>query len=97
MTGKKGKIVDNVRELLSKYPQTRGNDKLLIVAYWRHFDGLHILDMEFVNKATPSESITRARRLIQSNGEFLADEETVKSRRKRESNFKKAIKEGDVI
>jgi len=90
-------VVENVRELLKKYPNTRGDDKLLTVAYWKAFDKLHALDMDFVIRATPSESITRARRLIQANGEYLASEEVINARKEREAKFKKAIKDGVVL
>lgn len=94
----KGKsITDNVKYLLSNCPKTRGDDKLLIVAYWRYFDKLHVLDMNFVRNATPAESITRARRIIQAKGMYLPSEEIVNARKNREIAFKDALRNGDVI
>lgn len=94
---KDNSILENVKNILDKFPNTRGDDKLLIVAYWKYIDKLYALDMNFVNKATPAESITRARRLIQANGEYLASEEVRNARKKREETFKKALREGVII
>lgn len=72
---------DNVRQLLSDYPETRDSDKMLWLAYLVRHHGLRRIigdDAYFemkriiLNKKTPTmESITRARRKIQENGEFI--------------------------
>lgn len=94
----KGKtILNNVEDILRKYPNTRGDDKLLIACYWREIDKLTALNMDFVNYSTPSESITRARRLIQANGMYLPSDEIIAIRKNRESRFKNAIRNGEII
>lgn len=95
---KKGKtIIQNVETLLEKYPNTRGDDKLLIACYWREIDKLTALDMDFVNYSTSSESIRRARQLIQANGKYLPSDEIIAIRKNREARFKDAIRNGEVI
>jgi len=60
-------IRQNVEAILRKFERARNDDKLLILLYWKHIDGINfkMFPREFVMKETPPESITRARKLIQ--------------------------------
>lgn len=89
--------MENVEVLLEKYPNTRGDDKLLITSYWLEIDGLKKLNLEFVNRSTSSESIRRARQLIQANGMYLPTGEIIAKRKEREASFKKAVKKGEIL
>lgn len=93
-------IRKNVEQILQDYPQTRNSDRLLYVTYWKVIDDLPI-DNEtsarnfaklFVKKSTNSESIRRARQLIQQEGLFLpTDEKVIKARHKKQIQMKDAI------
>lgn len=97
---KKGNIRKNVEKLLEMYPKTRNCDKLLCVYYWRDFDGLPVDDNKtskdfanlFVTQSTGFESISRARRVIQEEGLFLATNKKVqKARKQKQKSMVEAI------
>lgn len=95
-------IRQNVERLMRDYPVTRDNDKTLIFGYWKLVDNIvddsgkvHIKDM--LNKSTPTESITRARRLIQEEGKYLPTSGVVAGRRGREKDMKDAVKQREVV
>src|SRR5690554_2639492 len=97
-------IRDNVRDILEQYPETRNSDKLLILKYWELVDKLPMHSMSrlkeaFVLNSTSTESIRRARQLIQESGEFLpTNDNVVKRRRRREQKMFEAItKHGEVV
>lgn len=79
------KVRENVLTLLEEIPETRNDDKLLMVNYWQRFDEITFDEnfaTAFVSAATSPESIHRARRSIQSGGLFTpTDEEVLKNRR----------------
>ncbi|MEM1553172.1 MAG: hypothetical protein QW734_01935 [Candidatus Bathyarchaeia archaeon] len=95
MTERKKDLMDvefGVRHILAHYPNARSNDKLLMLYFWRDVDGIEITPefwSAFLKKATHPETIRRTRQKIQSQGEYLPDEETLQRRRKSEEGFKK--------
>jgi len=76
------RVKENVTEILECYPETRSDDKKLLLHYWELADGIDF-DGDwkdyFVSSSTSAESITRARRAIQATGLFV-DEETQQAR-----------------
>ena len=100
---KKETALERVRQILSTVPEARNSDKLLMVTYWDNFDQVNIKNGkisvdDFFSKATPAESLTRARRMIQSKGEFLpTDEAVIEQRKLRETKMKRAVLRGEVI
>lgn len=96
-------IRKNVEELLNKYPETRSNDRVLLLAYWEKIDKVKFGDgimstIDFLMKATPAESITRARRLVQGEHENLAsDNRITRIRKEREREMRKITQLGEVI
>ncbi|MCS7124576.1 MAG: hypothetical protein NZ932_04075 [Candidatus Bathyarchaeota archaeon] len=80
-----------VRHILALNPQTRRNDKLLMLYFWRDVDGIDIPPefwRAFLSKATHPETIRRTRQKIQSQGDYLPDEETLKRRQKNIEKFR---------
>lgn len=77
--------------LLERYPETRDDDNALMVRYWADVDGLvfdYTFPVRFIERATSSESITRARRAIQATGLFLPSDEAVIRRRQRQTEMR---------
>ena len=76
-------VEDLVLEILKKHPETRNNDKLLVIKVWK-YQGLKLTEQQInflLNKFTyNSESITRARRDIQSRGLYQPDLDSQKQR-----------------
>jgi hypothetical protein len=84
-------VRDSVLQILEQYPETRDDDRQLMLRYWSTVDHIHFdftFPQSFVERATSPESITRARRLIQASGLFTATEEAVIRRRKRETELR---------
>lgn len=79
------KVKENLLTLLEEVPETRNNDRLLMLKYWERFDGVNLtgpFQDQFTNAITNPESIRRGRQSIQSTGLFLpTDEEVLKNRR----------------
>ena len=66
----KNRIYDTVKEILMFQEETRGSDKNLIWAYWRKMGLIgrnETLDWEDFLQCVSPESITRARRKVQTN------------------------------
>lgn len=86
-------IRDNVETILHADEESRGNDKRLIMLYWKQIDNVDFskFESEFVEKATMPESIRRARQLIQEEGKYLPNDEIVLKRRARQSDMKNSI------
>lgn len=78
-------IKNNVLTLLEEVEGTRNSDKLLLLKYWQRFDNINTsigFGPSFLRLATSPESITRARRTIQSAGLYQpTDIEVLKKRR----------------
>lgn len=87
--GEEQRIVKkNVFDLLEQWEDARNSDKFLMLKYWQTYDGVNTtigFGPQFLRAATTPESITRARRSIQSTGLFLpTDEEVIRKRRIRQ-------------
>lgn len=67
------KVAKNVRYLLEAVPRTKADYNLLIAFYWMLFD--EIEKVEDVPRATPAETIMRARRKIISKEDDLVEQE----------------------
>ena len=75
MTKNKERLIDRVRILLEKYPETRNYDKLLVLKYWGIYDeqelnGHSVFDIQYISKefflkATNPAHIIRVRAYIQ--------------------------------
>ena len=78
------KVKERVYDLLERFESTRNNDKVLLLKYWELYDGLDMNDfaIAFVLGGTSPESITRARRSIQSTGLFPPTAESVLRKRR---------------
>ncbi|RLG36791.1 MAG: hypothetical protein DRN91_07115 [Candidatus Alkanophagales archaeon] len=86
-----------VSYILAHFPETRSNDKLLLLRYWEMVDKIKIpraFWREFLRKATTPETITRARRRIQAEGEFLPRREVLERRQARSRKFREILKTG---
>lgn len=62
---------DAVEHIISKVPAAAYNNNLLVVLYWRIFDGVDIpgdVAKRIVSEGTSPETITRARRKIVETG-----------------------------
>lgn len=66
-----------VEKALTEYPQTRSDDRKLILAVWWLQDNRFDDDFRdfFKTRAVMPETITRCRRKIQEGGRLLATEE----------------------
>jgi len=83
-----------VRYILAHYPNARSNDKLLMLLYWKMVDGIDIprdFWYAFLHRATPPETIRRARQKIQEAGDYLPDKETLEKRRKLEEAYRRTF------
>jgi hypothetical protein len=79
------KVKENLLTLLEEHPDTRNDDRLLMLKYWERFDGVDLTGSfqdQFTSGITNPESIRRGRQSIQNAGLFLpTDEEVLKRRR----------------
>ena len=79
-----GVVKNNVFEILEAFEQARNSDKYLMLRYWEIYDDVDFgedFESQF-SQATQPESITRARRTIQSSGLFPPTEiEVLRKRR----------------
>lgn len=86
------KIYDLVKMLLERYPELRGNDKLLIWNVWGHKGYLINTDTgtginkDFFMIATSTESIRRCRQKIQEKHPELRADKFIQDRRKEIEN-----------
>ncbi|MEM2566932.1 MAG: hypothetical protein QXH20_00450 [Candidatus Bathyarchaeia archaeon] len=80
-----------VRYILAHYPNTRNNDKLLMLYYWQTIDQIPIPKTfwhDFLTKATHPETIRRTRQKIQAQGNYLPTPETQQKRKNLTQRFK---------
>ena len=80
-----------VRYIMALFPETRSNDKLLMLHYWELVDRIKIpreFWKAFLRRATTPETITRARRRIQQQQEYLPREEVRRIRQARSRKFR---------
>lgn len=75
--------LSDIEQCLKDEPETRSNDRLLIVKVWERQLGrkLHPALVNFIlNEAVMPETITRARRKFQEDGQYLATKEVEEQR-----------------
>jgi hypothetical protein len=97
-------LKEKVEAILRDRPETRNNDKLLVMEYWRTFHedsiarneiGDWVLLSSLIDLTAP-EGITRARRLIQhKDKKYPATDPVVIERRKREKGVRFTINKED--
>ncbi|MCK4252637.1 hypothetical protein KAX97_14405 [candidate division WOR-3 bacterium] len=77
-----------MEKLLEDRHLCRSNDIFLTIMYWNKIDKINFyIPYSVMNKMTSPESITRARRKIQSGGNLLPDSPEVIIRRKIKSEL----------
>jgi hypothetical protein len=86
-----------VKRILEEHPDTRNNDQLLILLFLEEEMGINTWG-KFVSSSISQsihfESITRARRDIQSSGEYLPTDETVIKRRRLQEVYRAVMSKG---
>lgn len=84
MVKNKPRIEDLVKDLLIKHPQARGDDMILLWQFYRQFSGIRIKFGQFKSllMAPAAESITRARRKVQTEHPDLKPTQRVVRKRK---------------
>lgn len=97
-------VEDKVERVLRRHEDARGYDKQLIVYLWLEEDSLRevlgdaaLVDRFaewFTTRATYSESITRARRSIQAEGRYLAEERHTARRNGRQQQYHDRYRRG---
>lgn len=107
-TKKKVDVKSNVQQIMLRHPQTRNDDKLLMVKYWKEVDGLSMNSHtdffvnDFLTKSTAPESITRARRMVQEEARrnndqrFLPSNEVASMRKEAEQSMLDMVRNGEV-
>lgn len=81
-----------VREILDLHPETRNDDTLLICEWLQQQDITTVNGIKINAQSISFESLTRARRLIQSGGDFLPTDETVIKKRKLQEVYAAAMR-----
>lgn len=84
---------ETVENVLQKQPETRDNDRLLIMKVWEE-QGLVLTPEQkhiFKNIASP-ETIRRTRQLLQESGEYEASEKVSSARQGLEAETRSNIK-----
>ena len=93
----KNKTIRNKVEFILRYnPEARNCDKTLIFTFWKEFDEISMDNEDsfkkgFIHNSTSTESIRRARQLIQEDGMYLPDDEIVMSRRRKQLKMNSEI------
>jgi hypothetical protein len=83
-----------IRYILSHFQRARDSDKHLMLIYWRLFDRLPIsreFEEAFLARATTPETITRARRLVQSGGDYPPSPPVREGREARRRALRRAL------
>lgn len=95
MPKKTGRTIrQNVEAILRDYPETRNDDKLLMLRYWEIIDGINFganFESQFRFQATMPESIRRARQLVQEEGLYLPTSAVAASRRSKEVQMRWSV------
>ncbi len=76
------KILDLIETIIIKNKDAKRNDKLLLLEVWKN-EGLKLTDEQrdyFLRFCTTPETITRHRRELQQNKDWLFPEEVTKQR-----------------
>jgi hypothetical protein len=91
---KLSRVETGIRYILAHYPEARNNDKLLMLLFWEIFDKINIpkeFRQAFLYRATPPETIRRARQKIQSEGDYLPSPEVLEARRRKQQAMRQAL------
>jgi len=91
---KLSRVETGIRYILAHYPEARNNDKLLMLLFWEIFDKIQIpkeFRQAFLYRATPPETIRRARQKIQSAGNYLPSPEVLEARRRKQQAMRQAL------
>lgn len=86
-------VISQVWHLLQEYPETRGNDALLVLIHAtevQKLKGIRELFAAAKEQRFNFESIRRARQLIQARGFFLPEDPVIIKRRRLEKVFEAA-------
>lgn len=78
-----------VKQILTKYPKTKGDDKLLMLKIW-HKQGLILTQPQinfFYYKCFSPETIRRERQRIQHEGQLLPEGKILKARKEKEKKM----------
>lgn len=89
------KTYDLIKLILTEKPETRSNDKKLMLEVWSRQNVIYRSNQQFaintqlfITKAAPAESITRARRKIQELHKHLRAVASVEEKRREKQNQK---------
>lgn len=91
------KTVENVKEILKKYPETRSSDFLLIIYYIRHYCPdlsryIGFIPSDIIQKYEGIfEKIRRTRQKIQEQGFYLPDPSVIERRKKLSKKYRKMM------
>ncbi len=79
---------DNVKSLLTRFPQCRESYKLLLFYYWHYIDGMiSVLPSQLTGKLSSPESITRTFRAVVSDNPRL--QPTAKTKKQRDTQLER--------
>ena len=83
------KVKDKVKRLLEGHPDTRNNDKQLIIRWWNYDHSIDVTDdfVTVVEKMPAFASIYRARREIQKECPELRSDKQIKRARDKEEKL----------
>lgn len=82
---RKQQVYESVYRILEVNPETRDDDRALMLKYWSDVDGIPLdgeFSTSFLERATSPESISRARRSVQQKGFFPPTSDEVKKKRR---------------
>lgn len=82
-------VRNKVRDILSNYPETRNDDRVLCLTYWKEID--RVADLDGIQFATSPEAIRRARQWLNEHGFLLATDPDVLKRRRQSVSEMKSI------
>ena len=84
-----------MEKLLSSDPRCKESDLWLILRFWKEEGYKVYIPYEDIDKITPAESITRARRKIQQEGRLLPDNPEVLIKRRIKAQMVREYFSGD--
>lgn len=88
---------ENVKALLTRFPECRDNYAYLVNFFWYYVDGLHrFIPREVLKDLTSPESITRAyRKIVENNPHLQPSPETRRQRDAQLSRYARYYRRGD--
>lgn len=82
------KIINIVGKVLNEFPETRDDDRLLVVEVWGKQGMLmNSLQKKFLQHCFSPETITRARRHFQALGKYQMSKEALEKRMKKQQQL----------